>query len=325
MEEVYAKIYRSEIPLPENPLKALNSYIIRGETKTVIIDTGFNRPESKTVFYANLEEMGVEIAGADVVITHLHADHSGLAQELAEQGARILMSRGDGEAAQRMRGGSGQSSQHRWQQYGFPPGEDLMSSHPGRIYAPASGFPFTVLAEGDEIVVDDYRFRVVSVPGHTPDMINLYEPTHGLYFSADHVLDPITPNITYWGPEHPVILRQYLQSLQKIYPYRISLMLPAHRHLITDHQKRIDELLAHHAHRMQEIEIILARHGTELTVVEIAREMSWKIRAKDWDDFPTAQKIFATGEAMSHLDYLVAEGRVKRRDTDEVWYFSRPQ
>jgi len=34
-----------EVVLPNNPLKALNSYVIKGNEKSLIIDTGFNREE----------------------------------------------------------------------------------------------------------------------------------------------------------------------------------------------------------------------------------------------------------------------------------------
>ena len=44
--------------------------------------------------------------------------------------------------------------------------------------------------------------------------------------------------------------------------------------------------------------------------------MTWKIRAKSWADFPVAQKWFAVGECMSHLEHLIAEGRVRREIVD---------
>ncbi|MGI6575820.1 MAG: MBL fold metallo-hydrolase [bacterium] len=323
LEKVYENIYRSQVPLPNNPLKALNSYIIKGKEKTVIIDTGFNCKESKEVFYGDLDKLKVDMKTAEVVITHLHADHSGLAHELAQKGAQIFMSRGDGEAAKRLREESNWLAlKERLYMFGLEYDDKYLRMHPGRVYAPAAQFEFTVIKEADELVVDEYRFQVVEVPGHTPDMINLYECRHGIYFSADHVLDPITPNIGFWGFKHSVILNQYLNSLKKIYGLRINIMFPAHRKLITDHQRRIDQLLAHHEHRLQEIEVILTVKGRELTVVEVAKEMKWKIRAKNWDEFPPAQKVFAVGEAMSHLEYLNHRKTIAMKKRDGILYFS---
>jgi len=51
--------------------------------------------------------------------------------------------------------------------------------------------------------------------------------------------------------------------------------------------------------------------------------MRWDIKAKSWDDFPAAQKLFATGEALSHLSHLVFRGEVRKELADGVVYFSR--
>jgi glyoxylase-like metal-dependent hydrolase (beta-lactamase superfamily II) len=45
IEEIAPNMYRTEIPLPRSPLKWLNSYIVKGGDRFLIIDTGFNREE----------------------------------------------------------------------------------------------------------------------------------------------------------------------------------------------------------------------------------------------------------------------------------------
>lgn len=40
-------IYRIEVPLPDNPLRYLNSYVLFGPERVAVIDTGFNRPECR--------------------------------------------------------------------------------------------------------------------------------------------------------------------------------------------------------------------------------------------------------------------------------------
>ena len=71
-------IYRIQIPLTGNPLESLNSYVIKGEERSLIIDTGFNRPECRDALMSGLEELKVDFDKTDIFITHLHADHSGL-------------------------------------------------------------------------------------------------------------------------------------------------------------------------------------------------------------------------------------------------------
>lgn len=40
--------------------------------------------------------------------------------------------------------------------------------------------------------------------------------------------------------------------------------------------------------------------------------MTWDIRCRGWEDFPTPQKWFAVGEALAHLEYLMDRGQVGR-------------
>ena len=47
IEEVAENIYRIEVRMPGNPLKALNSYFIRGDEQDLLIDTGFKLPECR--------------------------------------------------------------------------------------------------------------------------------------------------------------------------------------------------------------------------------------------------------------------------------------
>jgi hypothetical protein len=74
---------------------------------------------------------------------------------------------------------------------------------------------------------------------------------------------------------------------------------------------RVDELLAHHARRLDEtLRVIKADPG--VNGYQIAARLTWSIKAKSWEDFPIAQKWFAVGEALSHIDYLVEEKKITR-------------
>ena len=67
--------------------------------------------------------------------------------------------------------------------------------------------------------------------------------------------------------------------------------------------REIAELKAHHESRLAEALAIVTEEAGA-TAYEIASKMTWSIRARDWSDFPLAQKWFAVGEAASHLDHL---------------------
>ena len=45
IEEVFPRIWRVPVPLPDNPLNYLNSYFILSDDKTTIVDVGFDHPD----------------------------------------------------------------------------------------------------------------------------------------------------------------------------------------------------------------------------------------------------------------------------------------
>ena len=61
IEQMLPNLYRIEIPLPKNPLKALNSYLIKGDGRFLIIDTGMNREECRNAMFTALAELKVDL------------------------------------------------------------------------------------------------------------------------------------------------------------------------------------------------------------------------------------------------------------------------
>jgi hypothetical protein len=45
------------------------------------------------------------------------------------------------------------------------------------------------------------------------------------------------------------------------------------------------------------------------------------MRGKDWTEFPLQQKIFAVGETLSHLDYLIEENKLYKRLENGVYRY----
>ena len=89
MEKIRRNILRIEIPLPRNPLKALNAYFLAGDDRNLLIDTGFNQAECRQAMDQAMEEIGFSMENTDIFITHCHSDHAGLAGYLAKPETRI--------------------------------------------------------------------------------------------------------------------------------------------------------------------------------------------------------------------------------------------
>ena len=94
-EEIAHNIYRIGVPLTGNPLKELNSYLIKGKDRDLLIDTGFRNPECFDVLTGELKKLGSDISRRNVLLTHMHSDHSGLADLAAGAGRKIFISEKD--------------------------------------------------------------------------------------------------------------------------------------------------------------------------------------------------------------------------------------
>lgn len=309
--ELLPGLFRLPVPLPKNPLGELNAYLIRGKDRSLLIDTGFRIPACRQAIREGLAEAGAAEDKLDILLTHIHTDHAGLASELAGSDGTIYIGEGDAPfTSQTQEEKYWALLDQRFLREGFPPQalQTTTSTNPARTLGPDLDLPnYRPVADGETLTVGEYTLQVIAVPGHTPGQICLWLASHGVLFTADHVLFDITPNIAVW-PNLPNSLGRYLESLQRIAPLPVRLALPGHRHT-GDLSARIQGLFAHHRNRVAETLGIVQKHPA-LTAYEIAARMTWDIRAKCWDDFPLNQKWFATAEALAHLDYLAVEGAV---------------
>ncbi len=319
-EEILPNLFRLKIPLPDSPLKYLNSYVIKGPDRNLIIDTGLNRRECLEAMQAGLGTLGIDLKASDIFITHLHADHFGLVAKLATDTSHVYFSRPEKELIESWEG-FGPMIVYAGQN-GFPEDElqAALDKHPGAKFGSEWIPEMKLLEDGDEIRIGDYEFRCVVTPGHTMGHICLYEPDKKILVAGDHILIDITPNIQCWSDtQNP--LKHYLASLEKVYSLKVDLTLPGHRRLIENHQARIEELKRHHADRLTEVLSILKAGA--LNAFQVASQMTWDIDSESWDQFPVAQKWFATGEAISHLRYLEEEGQLVRNAGGKITLYAR--
>ena len=315
IEEVARNIFRIPVRLPENPLRALNSYLIRDTERSLLVDAGFRHEKCREDIMAGFASLGLDISEIDIYLTHMHADHSGLASSIAGRGRRIYISAADLSWLKDVI-----SVDDNWERFnsryvGASMPESIIKNmaeiNPAiKMSAAPGSHEYTKLYEGDTLSAGGYAFRCVATPGHTPGHMCLWSEETGVMFTGDHVLFDITPNITSW-PSVEDSLGEYLESLKAVREYPVKTALPGHRNT-GDFHARIDELIEHHRRRLAEIvDIVSGNPG--ISTYEIAGKMKWRIRAVNWDEFPGAQKIFAVGECMSHLDYLCLRGKISRK------------
>ncbi len=318
-EEILPGFYRLEIPLPDSPLKSLNSYIITGSTRNLIIDTGFNRDECLAVMQKGLNDLNIDLACTDFFITHLHADHFGLVEKLKTPSSTIYFNRPDAEI---LDGWDGFEHMFAYAaKNGFPEFElrNAFNQHPGKKFGTQWVPELKILQDGDLLEVGDYKLTCIETPGHSLGHTCLYEADKKLLISGDHILGDITPNIQGWSDEQNM-LKFYLNSLDKVSLLDVDIVLPGHRRLLKNFRERIEELKHHHMARLDEILSILDRGSRH--AYGVASKMHWDIKCDSWEQFPIPQKWFATGEAIAHLRYLEETQQILRNEDNPQTTYS---
>lgn len=318
-ERIEPNLFSIKVNMPNNPLRYLNSYLIKGEKRNLLIDTGFNQPESLHDLASGLSELQVDMKDTDIFITHYHSDHCGLVPKIAHKCSKIYMSVIDKEILLSTfipGNNSWEKIRVLFLREGCPDDEiiEILEKNPARSLRPDKPFDITGLCDDEILQIGDIKLRCILTPGHTAGHMCLYWEERSIIFTGDHVLFDVTPNIANVGRLQNG-LACYFESLKRVKELSVRVALPAHRESTGGFVERVDSILLHHHQRLDEIVRIIAENPG-LTCYEITGRMKWSIRAKGWEDFPSSQKFFAIGEAWEHLVFLVNENMIRREFSD---------
>jgi glyoxylase-like metal-dependent hydrolase (beta-lactamase superfamily II) len=312
IEEVATDLYKVEVPLPDNLLRSINSYIVKASDRDLIIDPGMNREECLNVMRTSLKKLKVDLRRTDFFITHLHVDHFSLVLKLATEESTIYFNRPDMGIVDRIRRGTFREDMAHFSLVsGFPEDELKKILDPGAdgYYKSERDLPFKMMEDEDIINTGDYVFKCLRTSGHTEGHTCLFEPNQKMLICGDHLLEDITPSIQSRSDEgNP--LEKYLESLDRVYDLDIDLVLPGHRGVFRGCKERVTELKKHHQERADQVIAILEKGSQD--AYQVASQMTWNVNCDSWDFFPVLQRWFAAGEATAHLKYLEGKGTVRK-------------
>lgn len=304
-------MHRIAIPLPIPGLRSVNLYLVEGERGWSLVDSGMHTPEAERALETGLAEAGIRMRDLRrAFITHLHPDHMGMAGTLEQAGVGVVMHRPEIDAAARV-----WSKEHEliddtyrfFDRHGMPPDVDEGMRQAwiamGSRVDPVSAL--TAADDGDEVDLGARITRLRWTPGHTDYHAVLVDEPNGVLFAGDHVLPRITSNISLYPHSRDDPLGDYLDSLGNMRDLPVTLVLPAHGEPFDDLRGRIDELLAHHALRL---DAILAALGSrERSAYDVAHELFPVLRSPH-------EERFALAETLAHLRHLERTGRVNEID-----------
>lgn len=315
IEEIKKGLFRLKLPIPNSPLKALNCYIIKGSDRNLIIDTGMNCTEAIEAAEIGLKKLEIDLNKTDLFFTHEHPDHTGLLLHLHRPGCKIYGSKEDSAILCDYLNGNDRSFVNEVIRFAHRNGfemSDAESEQYSSLKLPVPGLvDFTCFEDGDILEYAEYKLEVIKTPGHSAGHLCLYDREKKLFFSGDHILGDITPNIAIFnGTGNP--LKDYLNSIDKVRHLNVELTVPGHRSLIYDFEGRIKEIIDHHNQRCHQI--IRALEKGSANIYQLASQIDWDMNYEHFYELAEMQRFFAFAETAAHVEYLYDRGEIKRRE-----------
>ena len=325
VEEVAQGVHRIPLPLPGNALRAVNVYAIDDGGGVVLIDAGADTALCGEALDAGFRAIGRDVTQITrVLATHVHFDHYGQASALRDRsGAEILLCADEALALDVA------IDCHTWER-SVAERRHWMTSHgagdvldcfeqesrsseleaidgPGRWEKPDRLFE----ASGS-IDLEERSLRVVPTPGHTQGHVGFLDEHSGIYFAGDHVLPHITPSLGFEPFADGQALDRFLCSLRQIRDLDAALVLPGHGPTFRDLARRVDELLTHHAIRLETcFEFIASREHA--TALEVAFHLRWSRHEVRFEELDALNQLLAVSETITHLEFLRRHDCVSRR------------
>jgi glyoxylase-like metal-dependent hydrolase (beta-lactamase superfamily II) len=319
-------VYRIPLPLPMDGLRAVNVYAIRHGDEITVIDAGWSIPEARDVLAAALAEL--DAGFGDVrrfLVTHIHRDHYTQAVALRREfGMRVAVGRGE---------------QHGLDTINDPdqPEGPIMAARLRRagaeaVLAKLSGLrsphldmsdwalPDDWIDDGERLAVGERTLVAVETPGHTRGHLVFADEAADIAFCGDHVLPRITPSIGLEPDPNVSPLADFLASLELMRKRPDARMLAAHGPVGMRVHERVDELIAHHARRLDATLAALAEGRS--TAYAVAGAITWTRRERTLSELDPFNEMLATLETMAHLEVLVERGRATRTEEDGVAHYT---
>jgi glyoxylase-like metal-dependent hydrolase (beta-lactamase superfamily II) len=313
--EVAPGVHRISVPLPFPP-REVAAWVIEGDDGHVLVDTGIDTPPARGALRDAAGEIGVTRDSLrNVVLTHAHIDHYGLAGPVREwSGARVsIHEREEALATRWVKGWKDDRAavEESFRMSGIPRElADALLAASDRIHVRYQHYPPDILLSGDVgPLPGGGGWEWILTPGHSPGHVTVYHPDTRVLIVGDHVLPRISPNIgADLYAENP--LADYLQSLARLRELPVDLVLPSHGEPFEDLAGRIDWLAAHHEERTAQTLDALDRPRT-----------AFDVTLRLFPDLPPDNFLHALREARAHLMYLQGLGAVERdvREGLEVW------
>ncbi len=322
--EVATGLFRLPLPLGIQGIPTLSAYLLRDDAGDTLVDCGIASgvgAEACGELEAALRTCGSSIEQvARLVVTHAHIDHFGLAGEVVRRsGGDLWMHRrtdldlakyADPEEAVDRR-------ELMLADHGLF-GPELTASATGlrewMPVMPSIGRPSVLLDGGERILVGGRSWEVVPTPGHSPGHVCLWSAADRTMCSGDHLLQIVSPPVTFERGFERDPMGSYLKSLERVEQLDPAQVLPGHGPPFADGARRARTIARGKRRRLDEVRALVETKAR--TVTELAEQLHP-------GPLSGGQRHFVMAELLACLAYHeVRETLERNRRADGVFVWS---
>jgi glyoxylase-like metal-dependent hydrolase (beta-lactamase superfamily II) len=331
--EVAPGLHRLALPLGIHGVSTVSAYLLAGSGSgngggDTLVDCGVAAPgadgdpgpDGTAALEAALRACGSAFERIErLIVTHAHIDHFGLAGEVVRRSGGELWMHRSTELDLAKYADPGEAVDQRelmLADHGLY-GSELTETSRGLCdwlpVMPSIGRPSTLLDGGERFAVGDRTWEVVHTPGHSPGHVCLWSAADRLLCSGDHLLQLVSPPVTFERGFERDPMGSYLDSLERVAELGPELVLPGHGEPFRDGARRAATVARGKRRRLEQVrEMVVER---ERTVTELTATL-----------FPAgltgAQRHFAMAEILADLAFHEVRSvleRYRRPDGVFVW------
>lgn len=304
--EVGPGIFWVRMPLPIS-LNHINLWMLEEQDGWTLVDTGMATEDTKAlweeIFSTHLNSKPVK----QVIVTHMHFDHLGLAGWLVEKwGATLCMSRTEYLSSRviinEIKSDPPEATVAFFRAAGVE--ESILDEFKVRFNNRSdfvSPLPshYKRLTDNQVLQIGSLQWTVIIVEGHSPEHICLHCKSLNIMIAGDQILPRISPNISV-RPDEPRAnpLQNFLRSCESL-KNRLNkdvLILPSHGDPFYGVHLRLQDMINEHKKGLQDLLEFCSQPRSVAEVFPILFKSKINI----------GNMVIAVGEAVANLNYLVS-------------------
>ncbi len=321
-QQIAPGVHWLRMPLPF-ALDHINLWLFEDGDNWGLVDTGLGDAQSiehwRRLFATTMNGQPL----SRVLVTHMHPDHVGCAGFLTEHfDVDLWMTRDEYLLCRVLVADTGREAPPEGVDFYRAAGysDDALARY-RKMFGMFGKFVTTLpesyqrLQDFDKVQIGDHQWEVIVGKGHSPEHACFYNAEQDLFVAGDQVLPSISANVSVY-PTEPAAnpLADWMQTLAAIrerIPPEV-LVLPAHGKPFRGAHERIDQLIRGHEERLSVLWDFCdqPRRAVDVFPALYRRQITGD------------NLMFATGEALAHLNYLLLQGRLQS-ETDHAgvaWY-----